>query len=853
MDETVFWIDSLSQIITLPTRLRSVFMHMIRLKFLKGKSAKMDERMTKKKEIEHINYALVEDTRPAMYRSMKYWGKKPHNIWSQFIEAYTEENDVVLDPFAGSNVAAFEAAKLNRKCFSFDLNPLSSFIIEVMNSSFDRNLFIEGVKSILHDIKNDPVYKDHYTFCEGEKCYLIFNYRWEGNEVVKVCYKTIDRTGSADRCASDSDRIKAKEMCNINIPYWFPTESFPSTPSIKQKFINDIGGNGYQHLWTKRNLYLLSLIFDKIIQVRHEALKLQLLFGFIQTLHLTSKMVVPRSEQSNREFSGSWGRADYMIRKRQMEQNPVIVFERSCFDKQGVLSALEDYNDTFRTKLRITELKTGKAIPHKVNIVYGVLDVVDLSKYVKPKSVDFIITDPPYAGLVQYLDLSMIWLVWLQHVNAKYLPEFKSEITIKEGLIGRPDYRRKLQKAFKEMYTVLKDDGYLVVTFHHQDINEWNEFINAVKLSGFKFDKVTHQYNKRSGEANVSNPYGTSGADFYIRCSKQRNIDFSDDASSIDDFIVQKTMQIIAQRNEPTKYDFLIAGLLPEMIQAGFVRPADYMNQISQTLAAFSTKTGILTHWKNENDKAGEYWWFTNPEKHIINPDLPLSDRIEETIVAILRRKLSVKFDDILAELFRTYPNGLTPDPRNLMSILKKYAYQSSTYWKLSPEVQTSINAHNEKIYELIKIGKRIGFSSHVGFRERSELCSTSERLDHYSLPRAFIKSLQFDEEKISRIQMIDLIWFGKDNSIQAIFEVENSTNFISAIVRGSNLDSNTVKFMIIPDERSTEFNNIKDPLFIQSFKDNGWLYLYYSDIVRLARLGNPTISDMIKASIELD
>ena len=813
----------------------------------------MKKNKTKKKVIKHIDYALVEDTRPPMYRAMKYWGKKPHNIWSQFIEAYTDEGEVVLDPFAGSNVAAFEAAKLKRKCYSFDLNPLSSFIIEVMNSSFDRNSFIDEVKSILNDIKDDPIYKDHYTFCEGEQCYLIYNYRWDGNEVVKVCYKSIDKKESSDRCASDSDRNRAKDMCNINIPYWFPTDSFPNTPSIKQKFINDIGGNGFQHLWTRRNLYLLSLIFDKILQVRNDAIKLQLMFGFIQTLHLTSKMVVPRSEKSNREFSGSWGRADYMIRKRQMEQNPVIVFERSCFDKQGVLKALEDYNNKFLTKLRIAELKAGKAIPHKVNIVYGVLDVVDLSKHIKPKSVDFIITDPPYAGLVQYLDLSMIWLVWLQHVNAKYIPEFKSEITIKEGLIGRTDYRRKLQKAFKEMYTVLKDDGYLVVTFHHQDINEWNEFINAVKLSGFRFEKVTHQYNMRSGEANVSNPYGTSGADFYIRCSKQRNIDFSDDASSIEDFIVQKALQIIAQRNEPTKYDFLIAGLLPEMIQAGFVKPADYMKQISQTLKAFSTKTGILKHWKNENDKAGEYWWFTNPEEHIINPDLPLSDRIEETIVAILRRKLSVKFDDILAELFKTYPNGLTPDPRNLMSILKKYAYKSSSYWKLSPEVQAGISAHNEKIYELIKIGKRIGFSSHVGFRERSEICSTSEKLDHYSLPREFINNLDFDEEKASRIQMIDLIWFSKDKSIQAIFEVENSTNFISAIVRGSNLDSNILKFMVIPDERSLEFTNIKDPLFIQSFNDNRWLYLHYSDIVRLASLRKPTISNIVKTSHKMD
>ena len=34
---------------------------------------------------------------------------------------------------------------------------------------------------------------------------------------------------------------------------------------------------------------------------------------------------------------------------------------------------------------------------------------------------------------------------------------------------------------------------------------------SAIRNAGFKFDKVTHQYNKRSGESNVSNPYGTRG------------------------------------------------------------------------------------------------------------------------------------------------------------------------------------------------------------------------------------------------------------------------------------------------------------------------------------------------------
>ena len=33
---------------------------------------------------------MREQTRPAIYRIMKYWGKKPHNIWRKYIEKYSK-------------------------------------------------------------------------------------------------------------------------------------------------------------------------------------------------------------------------------------------------------------------------------------------------------------------------------------------------------------------------------------------------------------------------------------------------------------------------------------------------------------------------------------------------------------------------------------------------------------------------------------------------------------------------------------------------------------------------------------------------------------------------------------------
>ena len=56
-------------------------------------------------------------------------------------------------------------------------------------------------------------------------------------------------------------------------------------------------------------------------------------------------------------------------------------------------------------------------------------------------SISFIITDPPYGGLVQYMDLSCIWLNWLKHYDSIYTPSIEKEITIKKGIKDVEEYR----------------------------------------------------------------------------------------------------------------------------------------------------------------------------------------------------------------------------------------------------------------------------------------------------------------------------------------------------------------------------------------------------------------------------
>src|SRR5271169_3772422 len=76
--------------------------------------------------LEAIPAARQEEARH--YGVHPYFTRRPANVVRAYIERYSREGDVVLDPFGGTGVTAIEAFLLGRKAIQNDLNPFASFI-----------------------------------------------------------------------------------------------------------------------------------------------------------------------------------------------------------------------------------------------------------------------------------------------------------------------------------------------------------------------------------------------------------------------------------------------------------------------------------------------------------------------------------------------------------------------------------------------------------------------------------------------------------------------------------------------------------------------------------------------------
>lgn len=103
------------------------------------------------------------------------------------------------------------------------------------------------------------------------------------------------------------------------------------------------------------------------------------------------------------------------------------------------------------------------------------------------KSVDLVVTDPPFFDNVHYSELADFFFAWQRLRPDVQAPRPATTRNPAEVQDARPEhFSAKLMAVFRECYRLLKDDGLLVFTYHHSRDEGWHSLADAILGGGFR-------------------------------------------------------------------------------------------------------------------------------------------------------------------------------------------------------------------------------------------------------------------------------------------------------------------------------------------------------------------------------
>lgn len=331
--------------------------------------------------------------------------------------------------------------------------------------------------------------------------------------------------------------------------------------------------HNYSHwhqLFNPRQLLALSTILKAICEEPEQSIKESLMAAFLGTLehqNMLNIYYVPYAQSA-----GAFGRHDFHPKVMVCEGNPWGGAKgRGTFRMayQGVESGKQyltnPYDPQYEKGIRknrypgdaykgvvakgVEDMLTGEA-----SLILRMQDSRSLD-FVPSNSVDFVVTDPPYADSVQYSELADFFYVWLRLALQQDYPELmKPEETPKEPEIvenvsrdkTQKEFHRGLKAVFDECFRVLKPEGYLVFTFHHSKKSQWGDLLEILLQSGFSLVNTypVSSEGTKSGNLVFHSNQNNIAYDIVHVCKKQSQRDIHKHSMAVEWMLLKKQVEV---------------------------------------------------------------------------------------------------------------------------------------------------------------------------------------------------------------------------------------------------------------------------------------------------------------------
>jgi DNA modification methylase len=374
--------------------------------------------------LEAIRASRQEDARH--YGVHPYFTRRPANVVRAYIQRYSEEGDVVLDPFGGTGVTAIEAFLLGRHAVHNDLNPFANFIA--------KNIADTTLGSTM------PL------------------------------RQAFERVHLA--CAKGLEEIEGDEKATKS---WLKRLPLPENIELPRNSDAEF----YYDMFSPRQLAGLALLRQAIDKEGPGVVRDLLLLAWSASVaKLNKTFLSAKGRAESRGGSSIFSIYRYKLAARCVE---LPIWETFKGRFMNVLAAKEEilrHRDYRKQRsagwVRLDSQKDFRVLA---------CDAAALDKVLKPGSVDYIFTDPPYGGFISYLDLSILWNHWLGFPVSE---EVREQETIVGGEREHTEehYKEGLAEGIKTSLRLLRPDRWFSIVFQHWDISYFATILETASDCG---------------------------------------------------------------------------------------------------------------------------------------------------------------------------------------------------------------------------------------------------------------------------------------------------------------------------------------------------------------------------------
>jgi hypothetical protein len=442
-----------------------------------------------------------------VYMAHAYLTKVPVAGIVPFIEAFTSEGEVVLDPFAGSGMTGVAALMTGRRARLFDVSVLGRHIgtnyvnqvpeehlrkraDEVVNHARDRVGRVYAVNCGLCGDEAEIAKTVWSAVMECPSCGQDFNFYYcleaaDWKKAQMVCpgcdapvsskCRRLHEKPVVDSIVCGCSRTQIEQLHRPAIReadasglMWPDVVIEKSRQMYVASALGRHGLTSVASFYSHRNLCALAALRAGIDEVDEADLRDKLRFAFTAILTRASKRY-----QWSRQRPLNAANANYYVAPVFYEWNVFDLFSRK------VEAAIR--SDRWITEERRTRLNWVPEDDPGVSYQHASADDLPIEDH----SVDYVFTDPPFGANIFYSDMNLFQEAWL------------SEFTDpgREAVIDRVDtgavrtaerYEQIMTDALRECLRVVKPGGFITLLFGNSSGKVWQLLQRSISAAGLE-------------------------------------------------------------------------------------------------------------------------------------------------------------------------------------------------------------------------------------------------------------------------------------------------------------------------------------------------------------------------------